>query len=71
MELLLGYHSRGGIIFDSLSLYRLDAGVWVTEGLTMTERLGNSISVLIDRPGIYGLLGETNRTYLPHIVRSD
>ena len=71
VELLLGYHFRGGIISDSLSLYRLDTGVWVTDGVTMTERLGNSIGVLIDRPGVYGLLGKTIRTYLPHIVRRD
>jgi formylglycine-generating enzyme required for sulfatase activity len=70
MEMLLGYQNRGGIILDTLSLYRLESGVWVTDGVTVTERLGNSVGVMIDRPGVYGLLGETNRTYLPHITRN-
>jgi formylglycine-generating enzyme required for sulfatase activity len=69
MELLLGYQSRGGIISNTLSLYRLEAGIWMTDGVTITEKLGNSFRVWVDRPGLYGLMGETKRTYLPHIVR--
>ena len=71
MELLLGYKSRGGIISDTLHLYRLDAGAWVTIGLTITERLGNGIGVVIDRPGTYGLLGKTHRIYVPQVLRGD
>jgi formylglycine-generating enzyme required for sulfatase activity len=69
LELILGYQSRGSIISDTLHLYRFDAGSWVTDGLTITERLGNSLGVVIDRPGIFGLLGETKRTYLPYVAR--
>ncbi|TFG72637.1 MAG: hypothetical protein E4H27_02245 [Anaerolineales bacterium] len=69
MELFLGYKSRDGIISDTLQLYRLDAGTWVTNGLTITERLDNGLGVMIDRPGTFGLMGKTLRTYLPHILR--
>ena len=71
VELLLGFSARGAIISDTLQLYRLDSGVWMTDGLTITERLENSLGVIIDRPGTYGILGSTNRTFLPSVLRTD
>jgi len=70
MEILLAYQSRDGIISDTLHLYRYDAGVWVTTGLTLTERLGNGFMGVVDGPGLYGLLGKTHRTYLPNVLRA-
>jgi hypothetical protein len=57
------------VIAGTARLYRLDAGTWVTDGITITERSARHILAWIDRPGLYGILGQTNRTYLPLVFR--
>ncbi|MFN2286325.1 MAG: formylglycine-generating enzyme family protein [Anaerolineae bacterium] len=69
VELLLGFSNSGSVIAGTARLYRLDAGTWVTDGITITERSARHILAWIDRPGLYGILGQTNRTYLPLVVR--
>lgn len=66
---LLGFKNSGGILAGTADLYRLDTGAWVTSNITVMERSPAHISAWIQRPGIYGILGRTNRTYLPVIFR--
>ena len=69
LSLMLGYPEQNPLISDTIGLYRLEAMNWVTEGITLTEIAPGSLSALIDRTGAYGLLGNTNRVYLPLVLR--
>jgi hypothetical protein len=59
---------RGPVMADTLHLYRLQSGQWVTDGITITARLTDGLTAQITQLSRYGLLGQTNRFYLP-IVR--
>jgi len=67
--LLLGFKNPGGIIAETINLYRLESGTWVTRNITITEQSDNHLLAWINQPGVYGLLGETNRLYLPLVLR--
>ena len=69
LEVLLGFKHSGGVLAGTEDLYRLDAAVWVTSSITTTDRGSGYIRAWIDQPGIYGILGQTNRTYLPLVFR--
>ena len=69
VEVLLGFKNTGGMVAGTEGLYRLDASAWVADRITATERSKGHIVAWIDRPGMYGILGQTNRTYLPLVVR--
>lgn len=69
VEVLLGFRNSGSVIAGTESLYRLNANAWVTDGITTTERSARHILAWIDRPGLYGILGETNRIYLPLVMK--
>lgn len=69
VEVLLGFKSTSGMIAGTASLYRLDATAWLTDSITTTERSAEHILAWIGRPGLYGVLGQTNRTYLPMVLR--
>lgn len=69
LEVLLGFKNSGGVIAGTQGLYRLDSTVWVTDNITTTERSSGHILAWIDQSGMYGILGETNRIYLPLTFR--
>jgi hypothetical protein len=71
MQVTLGYPGRGTIISGSLGLYRLEASNWVTEGITLTRLTSEDVLAQIDRAGVYGLLGNTNRCYLPLVLHEE
>jgi hypothetical protein len=70
LTITLSYTEPGGTKPGTLNLYRLVAGDWVTTGITVVARTRNSLTVLITEPGDYGLLGQTDRFYLPVITRN-
>ncbi len=67
--LLLGFKNTGSVIAGTEALYYSDNGAWVTETFTITEQSPGHILAWIDQPGTYGILGQTNRLYLPLVVR--
>jgi len=69
VEVLLGFKDTGAMITGTEELYRLDATAWVTDSITTSEHSSGHILAWIDRPGLYAILGQTNRTYLPMILR--
>ena len=69
LQLYLAYAQTGGVIADTLDLYRLDGSTWVTHSITVTEQTAGHTVAWITQPGIYGVLGETNRVYLPLLIR--
>ena len=69
VRLVLGYPEQNPLILNTVGLYRLDAMNWVTTGITLTRITTGSLSALIDRRGLYGLLGQTNRYYLPIVLK--
>lgn len=69
LNLTLGYPEQNPLISDTIGLYRLGVMNWVTEGITLTKIAPGSLSALIDRTGTYGLLGKTNRVYVPLVLR--
>ncbi len=71
LHLELAYDETRVFITDSLTLYSLDDSTWVTSNITITEQLVGHISARIKQPGIYGILGRTNRLYLPLTMRQD
>ena len=68
-RLFVGYHERSGIISNTIDLYRLSASGWTTENITKVAQSPDYIIADIQWLGVYGLLGETNRIYLPLVVR--
>ncbi|OQA15740.1 MAG: Serine/threonine-protein kinase pkn1 [Chloroflexi bacterium ADurb.Bin360] len=67
--LLLGYKHSGGISKNTETLYRLENTAWVTSNITITEQSASHIVALIDQPGVYGILGRTNRIFLPLLIK--
>jgi formylglycine-generating enzyme required for sulfatase activity len=70
LELLLGYNELRGVRADTLHFYRLEAGVWTTASISVTERGNGHLIAYIDQAGIYGLMGSTYRTFLPVTLRA-
>ena len=56
---------RGPVIADTVQLYRLQSGQWVTAGITITARLTDGLTAQITQLSLYGLLGRSNRLYWP------
>lgn len=69
LELLMRYSSTH-IISGTLGLHRLEAGEWITDGITITQQSVGQMLASIRDIGIFGLLGETNRLYLPLTLRN-
>ncbi|MFN3761579.1 MAG: hypothetical protein ACK4WK_00060, partial [Anaerolineae bacterium] len=65
----VGFYETRGVIADTIDLYRLSGTLWVTEGVTVTGRYFGHIEGTVDGLGVYGLLGRTNRLYLPLVLR--
>ncbi|MGD1991565.1 MAG: SBBP repeat-containing protein [Anaerolineae bacterium] len=69
LDLFLGFDQAYGVKLDTLALYRLEAGEWVTEGITLSERCPDQIAVQTRKSGVYGVMGATLRQYLPLLRR--
>jgi len=69
LRLDLAYLETRGVIANTIDLYRLEAGTWTTTGITIDSRVSNQIVAWISQPGVYNLLGQTNRLYLPFSIR--
>ncbi len=69
LRLVLGYPEQNPLVLYTVGLYRLEARNWVTTGITLTKITTGSLSALIDRSGHYGLLGRTNRYYMPIVLK--
>ncbi len=74
LHLTLGYEETRGAIAETISLYRLEDNAWVTGGITIeaqsTLQMGQVLA-WVKEPGIYALLGRTNRLYLPLALRRE
>jgi hypothetical protein len=68
-QVTVGYKETCGAIADTINLYRLTANGWKTDTINIIKDYDGYMIANIEWMGIYGLLGETNRTYLPTIVR--
>ncbi len=69
VRLFLGYHELAGIIPNTINLYRLSASGWTTENITKVTQAADYLVADIQWLGVYGLFGETNRIYLPIVLR--
>lgn len=69
LSVLLGFKNIGGIISNTATLYRLEHSDWVTSQITVTEQSVSHILAGIQQPGLYAILGRTNRLYLPLILK--
>ncbi|MGB0385241.1 MAG: choice-of-anchor Q domain-containing protein [Ardenticatenaceae bacterium] len=58
---------RGPIMAGTEQLYGWQEGQWVTDGMTLTQRLPNQLTVQVDHLSVFGVLGETHPLYLPLI----
>jgi formylglycine-generating enzyme required for sulfatase activity len=68
-ELFLGFQEPYGVKYETLRLYRLGPSGWTTQHITLTERTAGYVRAQIQQTGVYGLLGLTDRLYLPLITR--
>ena len=69
LELSLGFDQAPGVMVDTLALYRLEAGEWASQGITLTEQSPTHVVARTREDGFYGVLGATLRQYLPLLVR--
>ena len=65
LELTLGFASLQGVIAETVNLYRLDSTDWLTHDIVVTEKTDTLIVAWIGEPGAYGVMGRTNRFFLP------
>jgi formylglycine-generating enzyme required for sulfatase activity len=70
LELTLGYTKPDGVIRDTVDLYRLDSTGWLTTHITVTAQTAEHIVAWTDQLGTFGVLGRTNRHYLPILMRA-
>ncbi len=69
LQLRMDYSSTH-TISGTLGLYRLEAGEWITEGITVTHQSVGQIRADVRYMGLYGLLGRANRAFLPLVLRT-
>jgi formylglycine-generating enzyme required for sulfatase activity len=69
LELTLGHNDQPGIVSGTAYLYRWMAGAWVTSGITVVEQTDYYLVAQLENAGTYGMLGRTNRLYLPFTLR--
>jgi hypothetical protein len=71
LDLYLGFDQAPAVIVDTLALYRLEGGGWVTDGITVAERSSGHVVAQTQACGVYGVMGDTMRQYLPILLRED
>ncbi|MEA3308616.1 MAG: SBBP repeat-containing protein [Chloroflexota bacterium] len=69
LQMDLAYQRTYGVDVDTINLYHLAGSAWVTDNITITGQNEGYITAWIKQAGVYGLLGQTNRIYLPIIMR--
>lgn len=69
LQLLIGYRETLGVKEETIRLYYLSPGGWITTPFTITGVYPKFIVAQIDKMGTYALLGTTNRYYLPTVLR--
>ena len=69
LQLILGFDESPPVIADSLQLYRLGAGGWLTEQISTTDKTPGYLVAFTDRLGTFGLMGRVHRCYLPVTIR--
>ena len=71
LKLTLGFTRSNlyGVIAETLDLYRLGPTSWLTTDIAVVERAGSYFAAWVGHTGVYGLMGRTNRLYLPIILR--
>ncbi len=60
---------RTGILSGTLALYRWDAGAWHRLAASQVMAAGEEVTAALTEWGIYAVLGDTRRTYLPFVAR--
>ncbi len=60
---------RGPIIPGTENLFRWQGNRWVTDNITLTHRRLDGLSTQITQLSLFGVLGESNRVYLPVILK--
>ncbi len=70
LQLILGHTDFRGMISNTAYLYQLNDGEWVSNGITITERGTDYLIAQVADFGVYGLLGQTRRRFLPIILRN-
>ncbi|MBC8252469.1 MAG: hypothetical protein H8E35_00380 [Ardenticatenia bacterium] len=61
--------TKGPAIGDTLFLYWLSGTTWLTDGVTHVAREHQVVTSTTDHFTLFAILGETNRAYLPLIVK--
>lgn len=61
---------RGPAIEDTLALYRWDGVQWMREPTSVVDTEANAVTATPAQFGLWAVLGETRRMYLPAILRS-
>jgi len=61
---------RGPAIESTLALYHWSGSQWVKEPTSMVDTVANKVTATPNHLSLWTVLGETNRLYLPLIVRS-
>jgi hypothetical protein len=54
---------------DTISLYRLSGTLWTTGSSTTVTRSDVGLTSTTSNVGLFALLGETNRCYIPAILK--
>jgi hypothetical protein len=60
---------RGAAVEDTLALYRWDGVAWSLAPNGSVSTSGNVVSASPTEPGLFAVLGETKRVYLPTVIR--
>jgi hypothetical protein len=63
---------KGAAVEDTLGLYGWDGSAWSQQGITSSVNItDNQVTARVDHLSLFGLLGETNRVYLPLVIKGD
>ncbi len=69
LEIVLGFDQTRAVKTNTIDLFQLQAGTWVTETITVTQKTLNSLEALITQTGTYGLMAKANWIFLPIITK--
>ena len=61
---------KGPAIEGTLALYRWDGSQWVKELSSVVDVDANTVTATPDRLGLWAVLGETRRLFLPVTLRN-
>ena len=62
---------KGPAIEDTLALYAWDGSQWTRESTSTVDTEANTVTAAPDHFGLWAVLGETWRMYLPVVLRND